>query len=97
MLFAQLFVATLPALYLLSVVLSLPVALHTFLHDPGLDPGGPWAHVVFCIEDWRFGGEADTADIHAASLRHVYSAATVVGQLFAPLASLGLAYALIFR
>ena len=51
----------LPVIALLSLVMAIPVYLHTHLHVPEIATRGhpnPWGHLVFCIEDWTYGGKS---------------------------------------
>lgn len=51
----------LPFIALISMLMGLPVFVHTHLHIPemALENNGDnfWSHLVFCIEDWTYGGK----------------------------------------
>ena len=62
----------LPVIAVLSLLMALPVYLHTHLHIPEVatrGPHNPWGHLVFCVEDWTYGGEFTIQNTAALVIR----------------------------
>ncbi|XP_059082512.1 neuropeptide F receptor-like [Tigriopus californicus] len=90
----------LPFIALISMLMGLPVFVHTHLHIPemALENNGDnfWSHLVFCIEDWTYGGSANTTVIQKENKRHFYSIFSLFFQYILPFTIISVVYSLLY-